>query len=273
MPLVSLQHHADNLKCSSVWPRALFGAARFTVQYVRGVGQDVSPGKCVFLSISKTVRKSMKLWGCFWGWVRDATHGVAAVGALPVGFQAKLGLVREKYLPAGLHAVEASYVSASSLSAFRAAAVRSVRSVKMPLAGPVGVDPAFHIVGTRFRLMRRCLAYRPLEVSRIFRALDLVAHGAPGHGPVHLLLICAAVIGVCQGREAAGLDSCFSSTPWDADGAASAFSERYFLRLGNSKSVLSWRIGREVGVPSFLMFVDLYSCLTLTTCGTERTCC
>ena len=51
--------------------------------------------------------------------VEDATHGVAAVGALPLGFQVKLGLVRGKYLPAGLHAAEASYVSASSLSSFR----------------------------------------------------------------------------------------------------------------------------------------------------------
>ena len=31
-------------------------------QYVRSVGQDVSPGKCIFLSTSKTVRPAMKLW-------------------------------------------------------------------------------------------------------------------------------------------------------------------------------------------------------------------
>ena len=42
-PLVSPQLCADNLECSSVFPRALFGAARFTVQYVRAVGQDVLP--------------------------------------------------------------------------------------------------------------------------------------------------------------------------------------------------------------------------------------
>ena len=47
--------------------------------------------------------------------VKEATLGVAAVGALPLGFQVKLGLVRGKYLPAGLHAAEASYVSASPL--------------------------------------------------------------------------------------------------------------------------------------------------------------
>ena len=54
---------------------------------------------------------------------------VCAVGA-PYGFQVKLGLVRGKFL----HAVEASYVSASSLSACRAAIARSVCPSKMPLA-------------------------------------------------------------------------------------------------------------------------------------------
>ena len=51
--------------------------------------------------------------------VGDATVGVAAVGALPLGFQVKLGLVRGKYLPAGLYAAEASYFPSSSISAFR----------------------------------------------------------------------------------------------------------------------------------------------------------
>ena len=65
--------------------------------------------------------------------IREATLGGASVGALPLGFQVKLGLVRGKYLPAGLHAAEASYVSSSSNSAFRAAIVRAVWSSKMPL--------------------------------------------------------------------------------------------------------------------------------------------
>ena len=125
---------------------------------------------------------------------------------MPLRFQVKLGLVRGKYLPAGLHAAEASYVSSSSISAFRAAIVRSVWSSKMPLAntpavllnlldGPVDVDPAFYVVWSRFRMMRRYLAYCPEEEPRIFRMLDLVSRGAHGHGPVHLLLISAAEIG------------------------------------------------------------------------------
>ena len=58
--------------------------------------------------------------------VKEAAAGVATVGALPLGFQVKLGLVRGKYIPAGLHAAEASHVSSSSLSALRAAIVRAV---------------------------------------------------------------------------------------------------------------------------------------------------
>ena len=43
--------------------------------------------------------------------------------------------------------------------------------------------------------MRRYLACWPHEVPRIFRMLDLIAPRAPGHGPVHLLLISAAEMG------------------------------------------------------------------------------
>ena len=97
----------------------MFGAARLTVQCVRSVGQDVSSS-----ALPKAVMKSMKLWdvsGDGRPWtvelnVRDlgghldftkraragalsrrekgATHGVPAVGSLPLAFQVKLGLVR-----------------------------------------------------------------------------------------------------------------------------------------------------------------------------------
>ena len=120
-------------------------------------------------------------------------------------FKIRLGLVRGKYLPAGLHAAEASHVSISSLASFRAASGRAVWSSKMPMAstpvilnsldGPVGVDPAFHVIWARFRMMRGYLAYRPDEVSRVYLMLDLVARGAGRHGPVHLLLDSAAEIG------------------------------------------------------------------------------
>ena len=71
LPDVKPQPYADNLKCSAARPRALFESANFTAQHVRSVGQDVSPGKCVLLSSSKSVRKAVKLWyvagdGGFW---------------------------------------------------------------------------------------------------------------------------------------------------------------------------------------------------------------
>ena len=50
--------------------------------------------------------------------VKVATHGVASVGALLWGFRLSKVWFRGKYLPAGLHAVEALCVSASSLVHF-----------------------------------------------------------------------------------------------------------------------------------------------------------
>ena len=126
LPDVKPQLYADNLECSAERPGALLESPRLTAQYVRSVGQDVSPGKCVLLSTSKSVRKDMKFWdisgdGSFWkvqldvrdlgghldfSWraragtlskrVGEDTVGVVAVGALPLGFQVELGLVRGK---------------------------------------------------------------------------------------------------------------------------------------------------------------------------------
>ena len=58
--------------------------------------------------------------------------------------------------------------------------------------------------------MRRNLAHWFDEVRRIFRVFDLTAHGAEGHGPVHLLLISAAEIGFAMGRGGEGLDTMLS---------------------------------------------------------------
>ena len=63
------------------------------------------------------------------------------------------------------------------------------------LDGPEFVDPVACIVWLRFRLMRRYLAYRPLEAARIGRLLELVSGGAPGHGPVHLPVGSASSLG------------------------------------------------------------------------------
>ena len=59
---VEPQLYADNLKCVSRDPDLLLNAARFTTGYVRLVGQESASSKCVLLSTSRDVRKSMKDW-------------------------------------------------------------------------------------------------------------------------------------------------------------------------------------------------------------------
>ena len=54
--------YADNRKCVSRDPDLLLNAARFTTGYVRLVGQEPAPSKCVLLSTSRVVRKDMKDW-------------------------------------------------------------------------------------------------------------------------------------------------------------------------------------------------------------------
>ena len=295
LPDVKPQLYADNLKCSADRPRALFESARFTAQYVRSVGQDVSPGKCVLLSTSKSVRQldvrdlgghldftSGARAGILSKRVGEATVGVASVGALPLGFQVKLGLVRGKYLPAGLHAAEASYFSSSSISAFGAAVVRAVWSSKMPLAsapallnlldGPVGVDPAFHIIWSRFRMMRSFLAYCPEEEPRIFRMLDFISRGAHGHCPIHLLLFSAAELGFAWDGDEKGwvrvslppLRMMTGPVQHFRSAILDAWRFQVFARLSERKGF---------GCGSFADFKALYNYLPRPTCGNEIKCC
>ena len=130
------------------------------------------------------------------------------VSALPLDYRGKFRILRTMYIPAALHGVEASLLSVLKL---RAAFVRACWSSKLTLAhsgtvlgmldGPEWVDPAACIVWFRFRMLRRYLAYRPAEVARIGGLLELVASGAPGHGPLHLLVDSAAGLGFqwCSG--------------------------------------------------------------------------
>ena len=80
---------------------------------------------------------------------------VLLVMALPLDFTGKLRILRTKFLPGALHAVEASRLSFSLLQRLRTAFVSSVWSEKMPLAhvgavlslldGPIGCDPGFFL--------------------------------------------------------------------------------------------------------------------------------
>ena len=62
LPDVSPQLYADNLKCVSSRPEQLLRAAQFTSAYVRLVGQEPAPSKCVLMSTSAAVRRDMKTW-------------------------------------------------------------------------------------------------------------------------------------------------------------------------------------------------------------------
>ena len=229
------QLYADNLKCLSGNPDLLLHAARFTTGYVRLVGQEPAPSKCVLLSTSREVRKDMKDWvlsleGDQWsvrfdvrdlgghldttfrGWsstlaarVRLVISRLVLVFVLPLDFHGRVRVVRSMYLPAALHGIEASLLASGSLRNLRSAVCRVVWSRRQPLAsvgavlglldGPAGCDPAFCVVWFRFRLLRRYLVLWPAEVHRVYRLLDMVGDGCPGHGPIHLLSASAAEIG------------------------------------------------------------------------------
>ena len=125
--------------------------------------------------------------------------------ALPLDFHGRIRVVRSMYIPAALHGIEASLLASESLRKLRSAVRRVVWSRRQPFAsvgavlsqldGPTGCDPALCVVWFRFRLLRRYLALWPAEVGRVYRLLEMVWSGCPGHGPVHLLSSSAARIG------------------------------------------------------------------------------
>ena len=188
-----------------------------------------------FSSTSRVVRKDMKDWvlsqeGDRWsviydvrdlgghldttfrGWsatlaarVRLVIARLVLIFVLPLDFHGRVRVVRSLFLPAALHGVEASLLASDSLLTLRSSICRVVWSRRQPLAnvgavlslldGPSGCDPLFCVVWFRFRLFRRFLALWPSQVSRVYRLLDMVSDGCPGHGPVHLLVASAAEIG------------------------------------------------------------------------------
>ena len=191
---VQPQLYADNLKCVSGDPDLLLHAARFTTKYVRLVGQEPAPSKCVLLSTSREVRKDTKGWvlsreGDQWsvkfdvrdlgghldttfrGWsstlaarVRLVVSRLVLIFVLPLDFHGRVRVVRSMYLPAALHGIETSLLASESLRKLRSAVRRVVWSRRQPFAsvgavlslldGPTGCDPAFCVVWFRFRLLR-----------------------------------------------------------------------------------------------------------------------
>ena len=235
LPDVSPQLYADNLKCVSSRPEQLLRAAQFTSAYVRLVGQEPAPSKCVLMSTSAAIRRNMKDWVFFLrvnagllSWKFEILEGILTLltgpGDAPLlqGFLLFFGLsglsllyrlvivvgfvffgpCMSLLLCMGLkHLISLRVV----FFKLRAAFVRDCWSSKLTLArtgtvfgmldGPEYVDPVACIVWFRFRLMRRYLAYRPFETAWIGRLLELVSGGAPGHEPVHFLVESASSLG------------------------------------------------------------------------------
>ena len=138
LPDVSPQLYADNLKCVSTRPEQLLRAAQFTSAYVKLVGQEPAPSKCILMSTSAVVRPELKGWvisdqGDHWtvkldvldlgghldttcrAWGRTLVAGVLAVlrvvwlvSALPLDYRSKLRTLRSMYIPAALHGVVSS---------------------------------------------------------------------------------------------------------------------------------------------------------------------
>ena len=101
--------------------------------------------------------------------------------------------------------------------------------------------------------------------------LDLVAHGAPGHGPVHLLLISAAEIGfVCDGEQQGCIRAALPflrMLTGPIQHFQSAILESWQLKIGAQLAE------REGFRHSQFLDVDLYNYLSLPTYGKEIKCC
>ena len=139
-------------------------AARFTNTLFRLVGQAPAPSKCILISTSAVVRGLMKIWilsdaGDKWSVKLDTRDleghldttyrrrnttlagrvlGLLAAAlvfmALPLDFAGKLRILRTKFLPGALRAIEGSRISFSLLQQLRSAFVSVAWSKKMPLA-------------------------------------------------------------------------------------------------------------------------------------------
>ena len=109
-----------------------------------------------------------------------------------------------------------------------------------------------------FSMMRWYLVHWPDEVPRTFRMLDLIAHGADGHGPVHLLRVSAAEFGFAwEGKRGGGFGLPFS--PFGCWLGSFSNFRALSSRPGSSKLVLNFRIGRDSRALSSWISKDLYN--------------
>ena len=171
---IKLQLCVDHLKCVSSNSDALLDATRMSNQYILAVGQFAAPTECVL--VSTCASRMMKSWvisgeddqwkvesdvrdlgghpdttlrcqaGTIAGRIWKEIVQVAAIGALPMGFEVKLQILRTK---------SGSQASPISNTAMHTGAVLSL------LDGPKCCAPAIQVIWARFRMIRRYLAFRP----------------------------------------------------------------------------------------------------------------
>ena len=126
--------------------------------------------------------------------VKVVISRLVLLSVLPMGFHWRLRVTRSVFLPGSLLGIEASLLAISSLCELRSSLLGVVWTRREPFAnvgavlclldGPQGCVPAYCVVWFRFRMVRRHLAHRPSEVGRIYRLMDMVREGYPGHGSV-----------------------------------------------------------------------------------------
>ena len=229
------QLFADNFKCVSRDPGVLLRAARFTTGYVRLVGQQAAPSKCVLMSTSRSVRGDTRGWivtdggdkrsvkldvrdlgghldTTFQGWsatlatrVRLVIHRLVLICVLPlVFFHGRIRVVRSMFIPGALHGIEASFLADTRLRKLRTA---------MGLYGPAD-SLLSKLVQYLVCLMARRVAILLFALSgsgfvcfvgtwRIdlgmftgcIGLIDSAAEGCPGRGPAHLLVESAGEVG------------------------------------------------------------------------------
>ena len=217
---VQRQLYADHLKCVTRDPGVLLRAARFTIGYVRLVGQEPAPSKCVLMSTSRAVRSDMRGWvvtdegdrwsvkldvrdigrhldTTFQGWfatlaarVRLVIARLVLIFVLPLDFHGELrlfGLCQFLVLFMELKLPFSVCVSCALPFFVLFGLVDSHLLVLERCLVCWGCDPALCVVWIRFRMLRRYLAYRPEEVPTVNRLIDSASGSCPRHGPAHLL--------------------------------------------------------------------------------------
>ena len=137
---------------------------------------------------------------------------------------------------------------------FRLASPGAVLSL---LDGPVGSDPGFHVVWCRFNMLRRHMAYNSSvhELVGVYRLLRVVSAGAPGHGPVHLLVSSALSLGTLTYVFGSGLVFLLSVRSL----VLSSFFGRLSGVLGEIRLLVTLVLGLVFGVAGIWISVVLYS--------------